>query len=125
MVDEVFKIVQIPRKQGAEIAQDPIRIRFDSGVGGEHTILNDELQEDGELLHDEFDFVCFVDYFGGLDMGGACARVGKDVDECLLAVADDLVDVDPIDVVSLLHSAKYENNIMPIMSNLSTGIISL
>lgn len=108
MVDEVLKIIQVPRQQGAEVAQNPVGIRLDSGVGGEHTVLDDELQEDRELLHDEFDFVCFVDYFGGLDMGRAGAGVGKDVDKGLLAVADDLVDVDRVDVVALLHSAKYD-----------------
>lgn len=51
-VNQVLEVVQIPRKQVPELPQNPNCLRLDLWVRGEHTVLDGQLQEDGQLPHD-------------------------------------------------------------------------
>ena len=64
------------------------------------------------MFHDKSDLIGLVNYFGGFDLGSMVAGVGEDVDESLLAVANDLINVDIVHIVFGVHSAKYMINIV-------------
>ena len=63
------------------------------------------------MLHDKTNLIGFVNDLGRFDLRSVIASVGEDVDESLLAIADNLVDVDIMHIVFRVHSAKYMINI--------------
>ena len=64
------------------------------------------------MLHDKTNLIGFVNDLGRFDLRSVIASVGEDVDESLLAIADNLVDVDIMHIVFRVHSAKYMINIV-------------
>ena len=107
MMDQILKIIEVSGEQVTKVAEDAIGIRFHFRVGSQHTILNGQLQKNWQLLHDKPNLIRFVHNFSWFHLRSVITCVGEDVDESLLAVADDLVDVDVLHIVFALHSAKY------------------
>lgn len=121
LIDQfVLEVLQIPCQVVPELPQQLQAGLPDALIGGEHVILDGELQEDGKLPDDLFDLiptVYDVDGSQGVRMIGSSGAglslrmVGEDIDKFLTAILDDLLRTQLfLDLTMLLPALFHTRN---------------